>query len=259
MEVYTKMKHVRIAAMVLAVCLLVVCQSVALAQNLGAAPQVNVAVQGQTGAQPEGAFLNFVNWVGNVIAPVGAGVAVVGGIVSYASGRVTSAGSGRSGTPDRVRSDPIAGVLDRAGHRRCFLGSNHDGGANGSAVPPFARHLSRSFAMNLINDGIGLLLGLAPVAALVALVLAGLALRNQSSVLQNGRFGLWMFWAAVMLTLPQILSWFSGFGHECAHLRRRGYGTPERIPGGRHQFRQPVRGRLSCSRAGRVAGPSRGR
>src|SRR5438270_9172084 len=70
----------------LALCL-VVMQTVAIAQNLGAAPQVNVAVQGQTGAQPEGAFLNFVNWVGNVIAPVGAGVAVVGGIVSYASGR----------------------------------------------------------------------------------------------------------------------------------------------------------------------------
>ena len=61
----------------LAICL-VIAQSVALAQNLGAAPQVNVAVQGQTGAQPEGAFLNFVNWVGNVIAPVGAGVAVLG-------------------------------------------------------------------------------------------------------------------------------------------------------------------------------------
>src|SRR5215471_21608427 len=57
------------------------------AQSLGAAPQTNVAVQGETGAQPEGAFLNFVNWVGNVIAPVGAGVAVVGGIVTYASGR----------------------------------------------------------------------------------------------------------------------------------------------------------------------------
>jgi hypothetical protein len=56
------------------------------AQNLGTAPQVNVAVQGQTGAQPEGAFLNFVNWVCNVIAPVGAGVAVLGGIVSYAAG-----------------------------------------------------------------------------------------------------------------------------------------------------------------------------
>ena len=66
--------------------------------------------------------------------------------------------------------------------------------------------------MSMINDGIGLLLGLAPVAALVALVLAGLALRNQGSALQNGRFGLWMFWAIVMLTLPQLLSWFSGFG-----------------------------------------------
>ena len=81
------MEHVVRVAAVLAVCFLVACQSVALAQNLGAAPQVNVAVQGQTGAQPEGAFLNFVNWVGNVIAPVGAGVAVMGGIVSYAGGR----------------------------------------------------------------------------------------------------------------------------------------------------------------------------
>jgi hypothetical protein len=66
--------------------------------------------------------------------------------------------------------------------------------------------------MNLINDCIGLLLGLAPVAALVALVLAGVALRHQGSILQNGKFGLWMFWAVVMLTLPQILGWFSGFG-----------------------------------------------
>ena len=72
----------------------------------------------------------------------------------------------------------------------------------------------RSKTMQLINDGIGVLLGLAPVAALVALVLAGLALRNQSSLLQNSRFGLWMFWAVVMLTLPQILSWFSGVA-EC--------------------------------------------
>src|SRR5690349_24841968 len=87
MEVYTHMKNVRTAAVVLAVCLLVVCQSVALAQNLGAAPQTNVAVQGQTGAQPEGAFLNFVNWIGNVIAPVGAGVAILGAIVNYAAGR----------------------------------------------------------------------------------------------------------------------------------------------------------------------------
>lgn len=58
-----------------------------LAQNLGAAPQFKVAVQGQTGAQPEGAFLNFINWVGNVIAPVGAGGAVMGAIVAWLTGR----------------------------------------------------------------------------------------------------------------------------------------------------------------------------
>src|ERR1700686_2828628 len=68
---------------------LVVVQTVAIAQNLGAAPQVNVAVQGQTGAQPEGAFLNFVNWIGNVIAPVGAGVAGWGAIGRDATGRCT--------------------------------------------------------------------------------------------------------------------------------------------------------------------------
>ncbi|MBN9659267.1 MAG: hypothetical protein J0H49_13860 [Acidobacteria bacterium] len=57
------------------------------AQNLGAAPQTNVAVQGQTGAQPEGAFLNLVNWIGNVIAPVGAALAIAGGLVAYIAGR----------------------------------------------------------------------------------------------------------------------------------------------------------------------------
>ncbi len=57
------------------------------AQNLGQQPQLNVAVQGQTGAQPEGAFLNFINWIGNVIAPVGAGGAVVGAVVSWLNGR----------------------------------------------------------------------------------------------------------------------------------------------------------------------------
>ena len=45
--------------------------ALAMAQNLGTAPAVGQAVQGQTAAQPEGAFLNLVNWVGNVICPVG--------------------------------------------------------------------------------------------------------------------------------------------------------------------------------------------
>lgn len=79
----------RRAALVLTVFLLIIVSAnvAVLAQNMGAAPQVNVAVQGQTGAQPEGAFLNLVNWIGNVIAPVGAGLALAGGLVSYVSGR----------------------------------------------------------------------------------------------------------------------------------------------------------------------------
>ena len=71
---------------VLAILLLAIGQFV-VAQNLGTAPATNVAVQGQTGAQPEGAFLNFINWIGNVIAPVGAGGAVVGAVVSWLTGR----------------------------------------------------------------------------------------------------------------------------------------------------------------------------
>lgn len=70
----------------LAIMLLVIGQYV-VAQNLGSTPQLNVAVQGQTGAQPEGTFLNFINWIGNVIAPVGAGGAVVGAVVSWLTGR----------------------------------------------------------------------------------------------------------------------------------------------------------------------------
>jgi hypothetical protein len=71
---------------VLAIMLLVIGQFV-VAQNLGSAPATNVAVQGETAAQPEGAFLNFINWVGNVISPVGAGGAVVGAVVSWLTGR----------------------------------------------------------------------------------------------------------------------------------------------------------------------------
>ena len=67
-------------------------------QNLGAAPAVGQAVQGETAAQPEGTVLNLVNWVGNVIAPVGAALAVVMAVIAYSQGRgvmrwsVTAAG-----------------------------------------------------------------------------------------------------------------------------------------------------------------------
>lgn len=57
------------------------------AQNLGQQPATGQAVQGQTAAQPEGTVLNLVNWVGNVISPIGAALAVVMAVVSYSQGR----------------------------------------------------------------------------------------------------------------------------------------------------------------------------
>ena len=54
---------------------------------LGQQPATGQAVQGQTAAQPEGTVLNLVNWVGNVISPVGAALAVVMAVVSYSQGR----------------------------------------------------------------------------------------------------------------------------------------------------------------------------
>jgi len=59
----------------------------AVAQNLGQQPATGQAVQGQQAATPEGTFLNFVNWVGNVICPVAAGLALVGSIVNWRQGR----------------------------------------------------------------------------------------------------------------------------------------------------------------------------
>jgi hypothetical protein len=43
----------------------VVAPAASVAQNLGTAPATGQAVQGQTAAQPEGIFLNAVNWALN--------------------------------------------------------------------------------------------------------------------------------------------------------------------------------------------------
>jgi hypothetical protein len=64
-----------------------VAPAASVAQNLGTAPATGQAVQGQTASQPEGAFLNAVNWVCNVICPVGAGIAVVATVLQWRSGR----------------------------------------------------------------------------------------------------------------------------------------------------------------------------
>jgi len=57
------------------------------AQNTGGSPQLGKAVPGQNAAQPEGTMLNLVNWIGNVIAPLGAVLCVVMADVSSTQGR----------------------------------------------------------------------------------------------------------------------------------------------------------------------------
>jgi hypothetical protein len=67
----------------------------------------------------------------------------------------------------------------------------------------------------LLNDIVNVLLLLAPSAAFLCLVLAGISLRREgggTSFLIGGGFTKWMFWAVVFLTLQPLLSWFSSFG-----------------------------------------------
>ena len=66
----------------------------------------------------------------------------------------------------------------------------------------------------LLNDLISLLLLLAPSAALLSLVLAGISLRREgvTTFAIGGSFTKWMFWAIVFLTLQPLLSWFPSFG-----------------------------------------------
>jgi hypothetical protein len=66
----------------------------------------------------------------------------------------------------------------------------------------------------LLNDIARLLIQVAPAMALVALVLAGIALRWEggSTFSIGGGFTKWMFWAIALVALPQLLLWFSFFG-----------------------------------------------
>src|SRR5208282_3159561 len=65
-----------------------------------------------------------------------------------------------------------------------------------------------------LNDIIQVLLQLAPAAALVSLVLAGISLRREggTTFLIGGGFTKWMFWAVIFVTLSPLLSWFTSFG-----------------------------------------------
>ena len=80
-------KHVQAFLLASTIGAAVLAPCASLAQNLGNTPATGQAVQGQTASQPEGAFLNAVNWLCNVICPVGAGIAVVATILQWRSGR----------------------------------------------------------------------------------------------------------------------------------------------------------------------------
>jgi len=69
-------------------------------------------------------------------------------------------------------------------------------------------------APQLLNDVISVLLLLAPSAAVLSLVLAGVSLRREGTMTFaiGGGFTKWMFWAVIFLTLQPLLSWFSSFG-----------------------------------------------
>lgn len=66
----------------------------------------------------------------------------------------------------------------------------------------------------MLEDISRLLLALAAPAALLCLVLAGIALRREggTNFSLGGGFSRWIFWAVVFITLPQLLSWFPSFG-----------------------------------------------
>jgi hypothetical protein len=66
----------------------------------------------------------------------------------------------------------------------------------------------------ILADIVRLLIQLLPAMALVCLVLAGIALRLEggSTFSIGGSFSRWMLWSVIMVTLPQLLLWFSFFG-----------------------------------------------
>jgi hypothetical protein len=66
----------------------------------------------------------------------------------------------------------------------------------------------------LLIDLMQLLFDMAVPGAMCTMVLAGLALRYESGVNfeVGGRFQKWMLWSVILLTLPQLLSWFAAQG-----------------------------------------------
>ena len=67
----------------------------------------------------------------------------------------------------------------------------------------------------LLSDIANAMMLLAPSAALLCLVLAGISLRHETGGVNfaiGGGFTKWMFWAVIFVTLPGLLIWFSNSG-----------------------------------------------
>ena|ERR1039457_598325 len=66
----------------------------------------------------------------------------------------------------------------------------------------------------LLLDLANLLANLGPYAAVVALILAAVELRREGGInfALGGGFMKWLFWAVVLITIPQILLWFTNIG-----------------------------------------------
>ena len=67
----------------------------------------------------------------------------------------------------------------------------------------------------LLTDIANVMMLLAPSAALLCLVLAGISLRHETGGVNfaiGGGFTKWMFWGVIFVTLPGLLIWFSNSG-----------------------------------------------
>ena len=66
----------------------------------------------------------------------------------------------------------------------------------------------------IISDLMKLLFDMAVPAAICTMVLAGIALRQEGGVnfQAGGKFQRWALWSVILLTLPQLLSWFAAQG-----------------------------------------------
>src|SRR5579872_128940 len=66
----------------------------------------------------------------------------------------------------------------------------------------------------LISDLLAVLFDLAMPAAICTMVLAGISLRQEGGLNfeMGGSFQKWIVWSAILLTVPQILSWFASQG-----------------------------------------------